>query len=133
MYSLNPLFYINIPDNPEVIVYSEIKSNRLLYVLDFIFHRIAQKKYVLTNDIISFQQSDKVKINYSENVMQDCINVFPLFLIKNKGIDKTYSPNFSVQKEDFYFEDIFSKVFYFLSRYEEVQGNFLPEQHHVLR
>ncbi|MCX8143917.1 MAG: polysaccharide deacetylase family protein [Bacteroidia bacterium] len=129
MYSLNPLFYINIPDNPEVIVYSEIKSNRLLYVLDFIFHRIAQKKYVLTNDIISFQQSDKVKINYSENVMQGCINVFPLFLIKNKGIDKTYSPNFSVQKEDFYFEDIFSKVFYFLSRYEEVQGNFLPDKH----
>jgi len=129
MYSLNPLFYIDIPDYPEVIVYSEIKSNRLLYVLDFIFHRIAQKKCVLTNDIVSFQQSDKIKINYSENVMQGCINVFPLSLIKNKGIDKTYSPNFSVQKEDFYFEDIFSKVFYFLSRYEEVQGNFLPDKH----
>ena len=129
MYSLNPLFYINIPDNPEVIVYSEIKSNRLLYALNFVFHRIAQKKYVLTNDIVSFQQSDKVKINYSENVMQGCINIFPLSLIKSKGIDKMYSPNFSVQKEDFYFEDIFSKVFYFLSRYEEVQGNFLPDKH----
>ena len=129
MHSLNTLFYIDIPDNPEVIVYSEIKCNRLIYVLDFIFNRIAQKKYVLTNDIVFFQQSDKVKINYSENLIRDVINVFPLSLIKDKGIDRSYSPNFKVQKEGFYFEDIFSKVFYYLSRYEEAQKNFFPDKH----
>lgn len=127
--SLTQLFHHPLPDSPEIIVYSTFSNPRLHYVLDFIIKQVWQKNYILTTDLQVFQQSDKIKINYTKNYCRDAINVFPLPILQSKGIDKHFQPSFEVTPTGFYTEDIFSKVFYHLSRYEEWQKNFLPDKH----
>lgn len=129
MLSLSSLFEIKYSQLPEIIVFSEVYTNRLNYAADFIFNRVLGKSYILTSDIETFISSDKIKINYSQTYFENAINVYPIGLITSKGIDKNFFPNFSVNQHNYYSEDIFSKVFYFISRYEEWQKNFTKDTH----
>lgn len=126
---LSRLFNPILPDNPEIIIYSTFSNARLHYTLDFIIKQIWQKNYILTTDLKIFQSSDKIKINYTKSYFHDAINVFPLPLLQSKGVNKHVQTNFEVSQTGFYTEDIFSKVFYHISRYEEWQKDFLPDKH----
>ncbi len=75
-----------------------------------------------------FILSDKLKINYSENYIENCINVYPTPLITNY-LKTSFIPNFQITQNTFYEEDIFAKVFFFLSRYEEWFFQYQPDIH----
>jgi hypothetical protein len=126
---LSKLFLNNSSATPEIIVYSEFLSNRLVYTLDFLIKNVWQKNYILTNEISEFQNSDKLKINYSSQYLENAINIYPSPLLFSKGIDIHFQPNFHSPLSTHYSEDIFSTIFYQISRYEEWQKNFSPDLH----
>lgn len=126
---LSSLFEYTYKDPPEFIVFAHSASNRLFYTLDFMIKRIWQSNYVFTDNPDTFEHSDKIKINYSHNFFPQAINVFPLSLLDKTGVDKQFKPIFKVDKHTHYSEDIFSKVFYCISRYEEWQNHFTPDIH----
>ncbi|HPQ09390.1 MAG TPA: polysaccharide deacetylase family protein [Bacteroidia bacterium] len=126
---LSKLFLNNCSATPEIIVYTEFLSNRLVYTLDFLIKNVWQKNYILTNEISEFQNSDKLKINYSSKYLENAINIYPSQFLFSKGIDKHYQPNFDSPLSTHYSEDIFSVIFYHISRYEEWQKNFSPDIH----
>lgn len=129
MLSVLSLFELNIPEDAEIIVFADNINVRLKYVLDFLIKRHWNKNYIITDNPDIFRSSDKLKINYSTQLFDSVINVYPLNLLNSKGIDKNFIPEFEVNKECFYKEDIFSKIFYHISRYEEWQKNFTPDAH----
>ncbi|GIV26706.1 MAG: hypothetical protein KatS3mg027_0520 [Bacteroidia bacterium] len=123
------LFQIPSHFPTEIIVFSPYHTNtRLIHTLNFIFHRIWQKNYILTNNIDEFTLSDKLKINYSENHIEKCINVYPTPLITNYT-KAPISPDFHITQNSFYPEDIFAKIFFFISRYEEWFFPFQSDDH----
>jgi len=129
MQDISKIFQLHIPESPEIILFSEHVSNRLMYVLDFIFKRAWKKNYLITQDIEVFKNSDKIKINYSTTAIENVINVYPLNLLNTTGIDKNFHPSFEVNQPPYYHKDIFSEVFYFISRYEEWQNNYTKDTH----
>ncbi|MGE0566919.1 MAG: polysaccharide deacetylase family protein [Bacteroidia bacterium] len=116
---------------PEILIYSKNATARLKYVLDFVFHHQLNIRYRLENDIELFSKSKEPKINYSENKFDNSIHIVPSSLLSEKKLnpnivlDFKYVQGFPVvfktdQNDDLGF-DIFSAVFYFISRYEEWQ------------
>lgn len=85
-------------------------------------------EYELTHDLIAFKTSDTIKINYSDELIDNCISIKPhviLFeyglkeyhieVIADKQFEKVILKN-SVNEVSF---DLFGASFWFLSRYEE--------------
>lgn len=116
-----------------VIVYSSIITKRLEYTCEFVFNTVLQVNFQLTNDLKIFEESLLCKINYSLIHLPGIVQIVPQSLLFEKEIfDKKPSPFFKdsmiyfyktldqLNKETFHF-DIFSAVFYFISRYEEWQ------------
>lgn len=114
----------------QLIIFSRQNSPRLTYVLDTIFETFLKIDYQLTSDQVVFTQSDKAKINYSNQALADTevhIPVHPLlFEAKRSSIVPEYIellqrpalfPTPSISKD--YAFDLFSLVFYLISRYEE--------------
>lgn len=129
MLSISSLFQQSHAQEHDIIIYSDFVNNRLIYTLDFIIKQVWKKNYLITHDKENFIQSDKLKINYSENHFNKSIHVYPLQLLKHKGIEKNFIPKFEINTATHYKEDIFSKVFYFISRYEEWQKNYKKDSH----
>ncbi|MCX7727886.1 MAG: hypothetical protein N2203_00280 [Bacteroidia bacterium] len=129
MFSIDSLFHTNISESPEIIIYSEFISPRLKYTLDFIFKTVLQKNYYLTTHISELLHSDKIKINYSKKYFDNVINIFPLHLLQVNAIEKNFNPHFLAHTTTHYYKDIFSEVFYFISRYEEWQNNYTKDTH----
>jgi hypothetical protein len=112
---------------PKVIVYSSGISPRLAYTCDFIFRQGLRINYKITDNVQEFTASSLAKINYSERTFDHAINISPDGLLFETGIKK-FQPKgerknslvyfFVNGKTGFHF-DIFSAVFYFISRYEE--------------
>jgi len=111
-----------------LLIYTEHTSARLQYVCKFIFGEILQATYNLTLHPESFSGHDGPKINYSNKAFDtDAYHIKPHGLLSETGIrqqevfcageadDKII---FSTEGADHSF-DIFSAVFYLLSRYEE--------------
>ncbi len=126
---LHSLFKLPSDLPTKIIVFSPHHQNtRLIYTLNFIFQRVWQKNYILTNNFDEFILSDKLKINYSENYIENCINVYPTPLITHY-LKTSFIPNFQITQHAFYEEDIFAKAFFFLSRYEEWFFQYQPDNH----
>jgi hypothetical protein len=115
------------------IVYSSCLSERLSYACHFIFNTVLRVNYILSSDLTEFQKSKHYKINYSSEELLDTIQVIPYTLLFENGISEL-KPNVFVKDEVIYFFetlvdskknifhfDLFSAVFYFVSRYEEWQ------------
>lgn len=114
-----------------LLIYSDKSSTRLDYVLDFIFNDIVSADFENTSDIEQYKNFNGDKLNYSEGRIDE--NEFfiysSLFLFESdlttQKIDiidfEDTKALFPVhQKADLPF-DLFSAVFYLLSRYEEYQ------------
>ena len=128
---------LNLEVNPEsqcIIVYSEIVSSRLNYVAKFIFENVLKVKVIITNDSSEFKNSEFFKINYSKKIISNSFQIYPHQLLFETGISPT-KPNPCLKKNLIYFYeneiidsnsnldfDIFSSVFYFISRMEEWQA-----------
>ncbi|MAW21620.1 MAG: hypothetical protein CMD16_04415 [Flavobacteriales bacterium] len=113
----------------EIIIYTPTITSRHIYVFKLIFEEICHVGYELVDKIDLFQSSEKIKINYSRNRMsndeifveadgllssRDIIEVDLNFFKEN---NKEYL--FRTTQDSSYLHDIFSSVFYLVSRYEE--------------
>ena len=115
-----------------MIVYTNKITPRLQYVTDFIGKQLAGEPFQLTTDTFFFNDHHGPKINYGyEPVANDeflIINYTLLFedTIKKQKIDCFKLNDFTAfyRSEGDYPFDIFSAVFYLLSRYEE----YLPHE-----
>ncbi len=110
-----------------IAIYTPYNSNRLTYVLNHIFTQQYGLEYTIYNTLAEFENSKGIKINYSETVIQNTFQIQPNGLLIEKGItEKTIVVEnlnqlpiiFKTEKDSLGF-DIFSAIFYCLSRYEE--------------
>ena len=128
------------PGSPSFIIYSEKPSNRLNYVSKFIFEHVLKATVSVTNSISEFENSTSSKINYSTNIFADAFQIIPHALLFETTVSDI-KPKTSLKNDLIYFYenenssnnsklnyDIFSAVFYFISRYEEWQS-FEPDAH----
>lgn len=111
-----------------IAIYSNKITNRLLYILEFIFKDVLSEKYTITNKIHEFKSINAIKINYSKQYLDACFNIYThnlLFednIIKQNIEKKIWNdlPIFFVAKNKSDLEfDIFAASFYLISRYEE--------------
>lgn len=130
LFTLQSLFDLNFNPDPEFIVFTDFINNRLTYTLDFLIKRKWRKNYILTQDIQTFLNSDKIKINYSTRHFDNTINIFPKKLIQSKGIENNYLPDFSTHSPYHYTIDILEYIFFCISRYEEWQNLHIQYDQH---
>ena len=111
-----------------IVVYSDKISNRLTFTLNVIFKSILKVNYSLVNFETFNRSTDKVKINYSNRVIKDCISIKPHSILFEKNIKpqsikvdwvKNIPFFFKTNKNSIFNYDIFASTFYIVSRYEE--------------
>lgn len=131
------LFGLDVsPDASRVLIYSEQLSVRLDYTCRFIFGHVLKLNYQLTSDRVAAEQTEIPVISYSDSGPEKKIWIRPAGLLFETGIreqkpEPVYTDGmvyFYSQEDTGFPYDIFSAVFYFISRYEEWQL-FEPDQH----
>ena len=120
------------PTAPRVIIYSPINSARIQYTCKFIFNRVLQVNFEIVTDWVIFERARGTKINYSTKEANGIVNIIPQGLLVETGIGSEKPKAFLTNGMLGFFEtqistkafrfDIFSSVFYFISRYEEYQS-----------
>lgn len=116
---------------PSVLIYCVKPSERLNYVFEFIFYSVLNIHYRITSNLNEFENSKQAKINYSNQNSDNGLNIIPhAFIFDTQIFDLTPQPFFKneliyffknealLQEKAFHF-DVFSSVFYFISRCEE--------------
>lgn len=122
----------------QILIYSTFQSARLDYVLDYIFRQRLEIEYVLCTDAIKFDDFSGFKINYSkENISTADLHILPHRLLDSTSI-QSQQTNIQRWKKSFVLFynqpkgkipfDIFSAIFYCISRYEEYLS-FEPDKH----
>lgn len=118
-----------------MIVFTSQLSNRLQYVLDFIFNQYAQVAYIITQSEEEFKNHEDIKINYSKSkICKDETHIHPSGFLFERTIKPVYPEVLFIEKTPVLFPaengdgitypfDIFSAIFYLLSRYEEHGSN----------
>lgn len=124
------------PASPTFIIFSEKVSPRLNYTCRFIFEHVLKVKHVVTSGRDEFEASHFYRINYSPEIMDGALRIIPSGLLFENGIPRT-KPSFQKRGNCHYLFcnndgdlqfDIFSAVFFMISRAEEWQG-FQPDSH----
>lgn len=123
----------------QLIIYSRVKSSRLSYTLDMLFDQFIGISYSCTNDLDFYLRSKAVKVNYSQKrictneilvpdsgfLFEKSINSQKPSIIQSNDLIALFP--IVVPESDFTF-DLFSMIFFLISRYEEYQ-TFLPDPH----
>lgn len=130
--SLLSLLQLNIEEeSPCFIIYSDIKSNRLNYVCEFIFSHVLNVSFKITHSFSEFELSDSFKINYSNKI--GYYRIPKAELLFETGVYELKPSPFFENDTIYFFQnnqqknpanqkfDLFASVFYFVSRYEEWQ------------
>ena len=130
-------FNINLQGNQTCIfIFSERNTKRLNYTLGFVFNRVLGINFSIMNDIEEFKAINGFKINYSQQLINQSLQITPNGLLDESEITQIKPLPFYKNNLIYFYEDkngelgfdLFSAVFYFISRYEEWQ-NFEPDQH----
>ena len=141
--ALKTLLQLDVPENAtSILIYVEQISPRLNYVCEFIFKHVLKLNYTITSIKAEFLASSSVKLNYSHEIIPEVLQILPQGLVYETGIsEKKPEPIF--QNDCLYFYpaplnpqetsslfhfDLFSSIFYLISRYEEWQS-FKPDSH----
>lgn len=110
-----------------LLIYIQKNSPRFLYIVKHIFNNLLNIDFEITLSLEEFQKSDKPKISYAENRIENELFIKSSHFLYERGI---FKPNlekslwkgipcfFLTEKADIPF-DIFSASFFLLSRYEE--------------
>lgn len=131
-------FNLNLQGNQtSIVIFSESNSNRLNYTLGFIFNRVLGINFSIINDIDEFKSINGFKINYSQQLINQALQIIPNGLIDESEVTQIKPLPFYKNNLIYFYEDkkgvlgfdLFSAVFYLISRYEEWQ-NFEPDQHY---
>lgn len=116
-----------------MLIYTPQISNRVKYVFQVIFDDVWKIPYELTDDFQKFTDFSGPKINYSLTKTEDDLFVFPSGLLTEKDIVDQDIVVSQWQDVPVFFQtstnsilpfDIFSAVFYLVSRYEEYLPHF---------
>ncbi len=120
-----------------LVIYCKNKSNRLQYVLDWLLGERLQLKYILT-DNENVLLDKKAHILYGSGIAIDCITIPDIGLLWQTGIHNVEPLCISdldtipvLFKVDGIYEisfDLFSAIFYLISRYEEYLP-YTPDKH----
>ena len=117
-----------MPNTNEILIYVSALNNRIHFLFRHVFSNMMGIRPVLTNDKDAFLQCQTPKLNYSSERFNNELYIKPSGLLYEKGtrpinieVKQTKGltvlfPNYG--DSDFYF-DIFSAIFYLLTRYEE--------------
>lgn len=116
-------------------IYNTELSTRLEYILNFVFVDVLSENYTIYTDVNQYLNVKGPKINYSINSIapneiriynegflfeKGIRNISPSILKNNELIKVFINPNANDQSDEKYIDfDIFSAIFYFISRYEE--------------
>lgn len=141
--SLHTILNLDISSgSPEVQIYTDHPSERLSYVCEFIFKHVLKLNVHLNNQLIEFEKVQGLKLNYSSKKIPGSFQIIPHGLLEQTGVSEQ-KPAAVVNNNGLYFYesksdtkevdncfhfDIFSAVFYLISRYEEWQ-HFTPDKH----
>lgn len=115
---------------PLITIYSNRPSSRLQFACEFIFNRVLKVNFLIETERAKFELRKGIGINYSEEQVPADLQIIPDKLIFQTGISELKPGPFVQDNLIYFFEtkgsrdfsfDIFSAVFYFLSRYEEYQ------------
>ena len=121
-----------------ILVYSDVNSSRLKYVLRLLFNDILVTEYKICNNLEEFNESIDAKINYSSQIIKNAISIRPSALLFEKHIAekeiimgewKGLPVFFPTDKNADVPNDIFSVIFYLVSRYEEYLVTKSMDQH----
>mgnify|MGYP001379739380 FL=1 len=116
-------------DNYDIIIYSDNINNRKKYVFSHIFNNYFSINPLITQNIEEFKISNLPKICYANQPINNVFYIKPQGLldefnkIQEKNLEVEYIDNiptiFNTNNECNLGFDVFSAVFYLLSRYEE--------------
>jgi hypothetical protein len=124
---LENLFELN-PEGkaPVVTVFAQHVTTRLEYTCKFIFHHVLKCRFRILYDITEFNKVHGVTINYSVLPVVSTLTILPSGILEEKTVPaKVPDPYFIADKLCFYptasgyHFDIFSAVFFMISRTEE--------------
>ncbi|MBU1014047.1 MAG: polysaccharide deacetylase family protein [Bacteroidetes bacterium] len=111
-----------------ILIYSNVISSRLKYVLKLLFNDILKTEYQISSNLNGFNESKDAKINYSDLPIQSAISMRPSDLLFETHIAEKeiiveewegLPVFFKTDKNADVPYDIFSVLFYLVSRYEE--------------
>jgi len=130
------------PKSPVILIYTDQQTERLLYVCEFIFKHVLKLNFQLHTQSNEFENQKGLKLNYSSKVIPEAFQIIPhgllqqqgvseqkpLAILKNKNLYFYETEGLNTELKDCLHFDIFSSVFYLISRYEEWQ-HFTPDAH----
>lgn len=117
---------------PLITIYTNSSSPRLEYVCNFIFHKVLRCRYALTSQISDYQNAE-CAINYSATHLESGLQVIPSGMLFETSYRTCVPKPDQLRAQTVIFKqpeeikeyqfgfDVFSAVFYFISRYEEWQ------------
>jgi len=113
----------------EFLIFVPKSTSRLRYVFRLVFKDLLKIPYRLLQDIDEFQSADKPKMTYGEKLDGDTIYFASCGLLSKRGVDSVDLEPFDYEDEKAFFPiydkasvipfDVFSSIFYLVSRYEE--------------
>lgn len=117
-------------------VYVDEIAERCLYTFDYVLKDYGIS-YLLTNDIQAFNQSNTVKLNYSERIIDNVVQLPPASLLFEETMREHRVANGQFQDEPCLVIDgrcdPFAAIFFVLSRMEEYTSTALPDIHDRFR
>jgi hypothetical protein len=114
--------------NNTIVIYARQSSNRLQYILQWLFVERLGRNYILTDDINAFRQAEGMKINYTPEAIEGFISIMPHSLLFETHICeqplsiqrwKKTTVLFYNQPKGLIPFDLFAACFYLMVRYEE--------------
>ncbi len=110
-----------------IVIYTPELSLRIEYAFKLVFSKVLGVEYTILTDLNTFINTEGGRINYSQNKLNGIIRINPSGLLEEKGI-KNWNPSIGKwEKLPVIFADdnhpvpfdLFSAVFYLVTRYEE--------------
>ena len=122
----------------ELLVFVPKKTSRIRFVFRLVFKELLKIKCTLTSDLDEFLSADAAKIVYADKAYSDDIFFKSTELLFQRGIENIdvdhidYEDNIALfpvyDKNSSLPFDVFSAIFYLVSRYEEYQP-YVPDRH----
>ena len=113
----------------KLLIYSPKRTSRVRYTFRLVFHDLLMIPYHITTDLDEFRSSDLPRLIYSDKITSDDLFIQSHGLLFERGVDNLdietvdfegTTAIFAVHNKQSAFPfDVFSAIFYLVSRYEE--------------
>lgn len=121
-----------------LLIYVPKRTSRVKYVFRLVCKDLLKISYTLTDDLDAFQSADGAKLVYASKPCSDDIFIKSNGLLFERGVNPVDLNPFTFEGNKAFFPvvstesalpfDVFSAIFYLVSRYEEYQP-YVPDQH----